>query len=95
MDPLKQMDRDSVIDALKRVGANTPCPRCGNTEFTLLDGYDNVRINRTIDGQLFSGGSLSPAFQVPSVLLVCERCGYLSAHALGALGLLPPEEDSR
>lgn len=89
------MDRDTVIEALKRVGANTPCPRCGNTEFTLLNGYDNVLINRSIDGQLFPGGPQSPAIQVPTVLLVCEKCGYLSAHALGALGLLPSEEEAK
>ncbi len=92
---LKQMDQDSIIAALKRVGANQPCPRCGNTEFSVLNGYDNVWITQTIDGNLFPGGPRGPAFSVPSALLACTRCGYLSTHALGALGLLPPDETSR
>ena len=95
MNQSRHLDQDTVIEALKRLGANAPCPRCGNAQFTLLNGYDNILINRTIDGVLFPGGPQSPAVQVPTVLLACDRCGYLSAHALGALGLLPVEEESR
>jgi len=29
---------------------------------------------------------------VPSVVTACNRCGYLSQHTLGTLGLLPKEE---
>jgi ribosomal protein S27AE len=95
MSKLNQTDQDSIIEALKRVGANQPCPRCGNTEFSVLNGYDNVLISQTIDGHLFPGGPRAPTFSVPAALLACTRCGYLSTHALGALGLLPPEEASR
>jgi hypothetical protein len=29
---------------------------------------------------------------VPSVTVACTRCGYLTFHAMGALGLLPKDQ---
>jgi hypothetical protein len=31
---------------------------------------------------------------VPAAAIVCNRCGFLSQHALGALGLLPKNESN-
>ncbi len=95
MNHLNQTDQDSIIAALKRVGANSPCPRCGNREFTLLGEYDYIIANQSRDGSPSPANHRAPGKMVPAVLVGCEKCGYLSAHALGALGLLPPEEDSR
>ena len=83
-----EIDKQSIVEALARAGANRPCPRCGNLEFTLLSGYEHVPIAKKLGGTLTVTRDV-----VPSILTVCERCGYLSAHALGALGLLPPEEN--
>lgn len=73
----------TIIEALRSRGAIYPCPRCGNNEFNLIDGYisnqiqDNLWLSRGVSG-------------IPSVATYCTRCGYLSQHALGVLGLLPP-----
>ena len=37
-------------------------------------------------------GTLRAKFAaIPTIAIVCNNCGYISQHALGALGLLPPK----
>jgi ribosomal protein L37E len=81
-----QDQKDAIIKALSERGANLPCPRCGNNAFTLLDGYFNQIIQDEPKGIVLSGRT------IPSIIIACKRCGYLSQHALGVLGLLPKEE---
>ena len=86
MQELTQEQKDKIVKALNDCGAKFPCPRCGNDTFTLLDGYLNQIIQAEPKGIVLGGRT------VPSVVVVCNRCGYLSQHALGVLGLLPKEE---
>lgn len=78
-------EKQKIIKALEDRGAKFPCPRCGNQQFTLMDGYFNQTIQTNLKGMVIGGPS------VPSVVVVCTRCGYMSQHALGALGLLSKE----
>jgi len=50
MAELSQKDRDKIIDALDRVGATKPCPRCGNGSFSLVGGYLNHFIQESLAG---------------------------------------------
>ena len=86
MKELSKEHKEKIIKVLDEKGAKLPCPRCGNNNFTLLDGYFNQTIQTELKGMIIGGPS------VPSVVIVCNRCGYLSQHALGPLGLLPKEE---
>jgi hypothetical protein len=90
-----QTTQEAIIEALKRVGADSPCPRCGNTSFALLGEYDFILSKQGGIVDLPIGNRRSQGRMVPAVLVGCEQCGYLSTHGLGALGLLPPDEDSR
>jgi ribosomal protein L37E len=81
-----QSQKDAIIKALSERGANLPCPRCGNNAFTLLDGYFNQVIQDEPKGIVLGGRT------IPSIVVACKRCGYLSQHAIGVLGLLPKEE---
>lgn len=83
---MKDIRKEDIIKALKERGVKLPCPRCGNQKFTLLDGYFNQTIQTELKGIVIGGPS------VPTIVVACTRCGYLSQHALGALGLLPKEE---
>lgn len=83
--PMSEEQQRSIIDALKVRGVNRPCPRCGNVSFTLVDGYLNQIVQQNIGGIVIGGPT------VPSVITTCNKCGFLSQHALGALGLLPKE----
>ena len=83
---LSQEQKQKIIKALEDHGVKLPCPRCGKNSFTLLDGYFNQTIQTQLGGMVIGGPS------VPSVVVACNHCGYLSQHAIGALGLLPKGE---
>lgn len=89
MKQISQENKQRIIKALEEKGAKLPCPRCGNNSFMLLDGYFNQTIQTDLKGVVLGGTS------VPSVVVICNRCGYFSQHALGALGLLSKEEDEK
>ncbi len=81
-----QEQKDKIIKALMERGARAPCPRCGNQSFTLLDGLFNQPLQTELGNIVLGGPS------IPSVVVVCTRCGFISQHALGVLGMLPKEE---
>jgi len=83
MQQISSEKKQEIIKALEERGAKLPCPRCGNNSFNLLDGYFNQTIQTDLKGMVLGGPS------IPSVVVACNRCGYLSQHALGTLGLLP------
>lgn len=90
---LRQMTSDQaneIIQALKQRGATRPCPRCGNAHFTLLEGF----FNQPLSGDPAMPSGLSSGPTVPSVVTACGRCGFLSQHALGVLGLADPALNS-
>jgi predicted RNA-binding Zn-ribbon protein involved in translation (DUF1610 family) len=86
MENLSSEEKQKIIDKLSEKGANHPCPRCTSKNFTILDGYFAQPIQPSLTNLMFGGPS------VPSVVIVCNNCGYMSQHALGMLGLLPKEE---
>jgi hypothetical protein len=82
--------KQRIIDELNRRGANQPCPRCGQNQFALTDGYISHPLTNQTSGPFVIGG---PA--VPTIGVVCTNCGYLSEHAIGVLGLLKGEGEQR
>lgn len=89
MPELTQDQKSRIVEELRKRGVTLPCPRCGNPHFTLLDGYFNQPVSVEI-GAVVLGGKT-----VPSVVTFCTRCGFLSQHALGALGLLPDAKEAK
>ena len=83
MPDLSDDEKRRIVEALEKVGARAPCPRCGHGTFTLLGGYFNQPIQTELAGMVLGGIS------VPSAVVVCNKCGWLAQHALGTLGLLP------
>ena len=84
---LSKEQKEKIVKVLNERGAKLPCPRCGNNNFTLLDGYFNQTIQTELKGISIGGPS------VPSVVVACNNCGYLNQHALGPLGLMPKQEE--
>jgi len=77
--------RQKIIDKLQQVGVSQPCPRCKNMHFTIVDGFFMQPLQNDIEGALILSGP-----SVPSILIICTVCGYMSQHALGVLlGFLP------
>lgn len=75
-------EKEKIIKALEERSVNLPCPRCGNQQFSVAEGYFSQSLQKDLGGVILGGPTL------PSVVIVCTRCGFLSQHALGALGLL-------
>lgn len=78
-------ERKRIVEALESRGAKLPCPRCGNTQFVLVDGYFAHSLQHNLSSYSLGG----PA--IPVAVVACQRCGFLAEHAIGALGLLPKE----
>ncbi len=77
---MDQKKLDEIVRALIAKGVNKPCPRCGNDKFTVVgDGLVQLQEDPTV----FAVGG--PA--VPTVIVACDNCGYVSQHAKGSLGL--------
>jgi ribosomal protein L37E len=74
--------RKKVQEELTRRGALKPCARCGNETFGIHEAYTSFHIQKD-SGVLSLGG---PA--VPAVMIVCNNCGNINFHALGAIGLM-------
>ncbi len=86
MENMNPDQKEKIVKILSERGANNPCPRCNNKNFTLLEGYFNQSIQMTINAGITLGGP-----SIPSLVVICTNCGYISQHALGILGLLPKE----
>lgn len=89
MAEISETQKKKIIEALEKRKAHLPCPRCGNPNFSLLGGYFNQPIQTELGGLVIGGPS------VPSIVVVCNQCGFMAQHALGALGLLPESESSK
>ena len=74
--------REDVVKRLSDKGVNRACPRCNADKFTLVDGF-------AVFGMVDDLQDEGVRNLVPSVCVACNRCGYLTFHALGPLGLLP------
>lgn len=82
-------DKQKFIDIIKERIPELQCPICHKKSFTLTDGYVSLHIQKRLDG-VYLGGPM-----IPSVGLICNNCGYVSLHAIGALGLMPEESTSK
>jgi len=82
---ISQEEKSKIAKKLEEKNALKPCPRCGQSSFVLADGYVNEFLQSGFGGIVFGGPT------VPSVVVVCNNCGFMSQHALGPLGLLPKQ----
>ena len=76
--------KEEIIELLAKKGAVLPCPRCSNRTFVFIDGYLNQSLQKEVSSGMIIGGP-----SLPSVATICDKCGFISQHALGALNLLP------
>ena len=70
-----------IIDALNSKNVRMPCPRCGSPNFGLV-GESFVSIQEN-PGSFVVGGPV-----VPTVIVACNQCGYVTQHAQAALGIM-------
>lgn len=86
---LSEEEKTEIIRRLEESGLRGGCPMCEESNWVLADGY----LNQSLQGNLSSGLSVGGP-SIPSVAIICSNCGFMSQHALGALGLLPDRESA-
>lgn len=84
---LSQEIKNQIIGILdgrfRRNGRTVICPMCSNNTFTISDAYISNSLQDDFQNIVLGG----PA--IPSIAIICNVCGFISQHALGALGLMP------
>lgn len=83
--PLKEKQR--IVETIQRILPSIECPICHNKHFIVADGYFNTSIQGNLNGMILGGPS------IPSIGLICSKCGFISHHALGVIGLLPEQNN--
>ena len=83
------LDQKLLLQRLKERGATQPCHRCGGKELSVVNKYSQLSVRDEYSpSSLFIGGP-----SIPVVLVACAKCGAITAHALGALDMLPKQEE--
>ena len=80
---------DKIVAALNRKGVNQPCPRCSTNNFSVI-GESEILIDQSSRPKGLLAYGL-PEITMPTVIVTCDNCGYISQHAQVALGLLPQQ----
>ena len=81
-------DKQKIIEKLNKKfnSQGIKCPMCGNNHFIIADGYFNSHLQDDLKNLSIGGPS------IPSIPIICDKCGFISMHALGVLGLLPKQD---
>jgi hypothetical protein len=82
----KNFNRQEYISELTKRNAQNPCHRCSNDNFSLIDGYSYFPIQDRLNGTKLGGPN------VPAILVVCNKCGAVTPHAVGAFKSFEKEE---
>ena len=85
----KEFDREEIVAALNEKGANNECHRCGHEEFSVADGYSFVNLSDDLYNQTVQGPI------IPTFLVICNNCGAITHHALGAYMELEDEKSAK
>lgn len=71
-----------IIQELSKRTGRISCPICHHEQFTIVDGYFVDTVQDELKNLQLGGRTL------PSVMIVCNKCGYIARFALGVLGLM-------
>ena len=69
---------EQIARTLEMRGVYAPCPRCGQTHFTVAN-ETRLSVEPTGLMQMPTG--------IPAAIVVCNNCGYIMMHATKPLGL--------
>lgn len=79
---LTNEQKENIVKILNERLENFQCPMCHKGPFTIIDGFFNMSLQGSLTSYTLGGTT------VPMVAITCNNCGFISLHALGALGLL-------
>lgn len=76
--------KEKIAQALYNKAVKLPCPRCSSSHFEIV-GQTLLALNE--DPHIVTIGG--PA--LPSAIIACSNCGYITLHALSSLNLMPKD----
>jgi predicted nucleic-acid-binding Zn-ribbon protein len=76
------VNKEKIAQALYNKDVTLPCPRCTSSNFEVV-GQTLLTLNE--DPHIVTLGG--PA--LPSAIIACSNCGYITLHALSSLNLMP------
>lgn len=76
-------EKDKIIRRFWEIIPEPICPMCKGREFSVLDSY---LVNPVIDDYRKPQALMRRS--VPTVSIVCTKCGFISQHSMGVMGLL-------
>jgi len=82
--PFSQKEKAKIIEALKNK-TELLCPACKHKHSQVVDGYFVHIIQESTKNIKLSGQA------IPTIVLMCLNCGFISQHALGILGFSADE----
>ena len=79
---LTDKDKQEIKSAFDMKVTSLTCPMCKKRSFSMSDGYFVNNMQKDFDSVNFGGAV------IPTIGIICNNCGFVSQHALGALGIL-------
>ena len=76
---------EEISRALTEKGVNQPCPRCASQSFSVV-GESRIQLQEDPNTYQIGGKN------IPTVLVACSNCGYITQHAQIPLGLFKGEK---
>lgn len=80
-------EKEKIINVLVKKAPNMSCPICQGKTFTVADGYSQEQLQEDYRSRVGTGERI-----IPSFCIICTNCGFISHHALGAVGLIKEEK---
>lgn len=74
-------NKQIILKKLQERIGSYQCPICHNNSFTIVDGYLANSLQNDFSSMQLGGSFL------PSVALVCNKCGFTSMHNAKVLGI--------
>ena len=86
---MDEKEKDRILKRFSELIPNPECPMCLNRQFTIVDSYITMPVADEYQ-------KLSPLFKraIPSVGVICTRCGYISIHSMSVMKLMDIKEKS-
>ncbi|MDU7693579.1 MAG: hypothetical protein E7K04_04990 [Helicobacter sp.] len=79
---------EDIINRLKERGADLNCQHCKSDKIGIPPGFGVLLLQDKLDGNVIIN---TP--HIPVVYLICDNCGAMAPHALGALGFMQNEQN--
>lgn len=88
---LNENEKKELSKALvEKIGRPFERPICHSQSFIIVDGYLVHGLQDNMNSIVLGKGPM-----IPSVAIVCIRCGFMSQYNLGVLGLMKKNEPSQ